>query len=92
MALNIDDVRTWCRERQVVARGVRRGADFTIRQDGTGDFNPEVHMPDIFHWEVYLGGNRYPCSPSDMERMVAGKMTLEEFVKVMTPREGRSAE
>lgn len=90
--MNIDDVQRLCRDRQIVARGVVRGADFTIRQDGTGSSTLQARVQDIFHWELQIAGIRYPCSPSDMERLVTGKITLEEFIKVMGPREGRSAE
>ena len=90
--MDMDDVQKWCRDRQVDARGVVRGADFTIRHDGTGSSTIHSRVQDIFHWELQIAGNRYPCSPSDMERLVRGKITLEDFVKAMTPREGRSAE
>jgi len=90
--MNMDDVQRLCRDRQVVARGIVRGAEFTIGHDGTESSAFDHRVQDIFHWEVHIAGNRYPCSPSDMERLVTGKMTLEEFVKVMGPREGRRAE
>ena len=89
--MNMDDVQRLCRDRQVVARGIVRGADFTIGHDGTAS-SGHSRLQDVFHWELHIAGTRYPCSPSDMERLVTGKMTLEEFVKVMGPREGRRAE
>ncbi|MGH7830125.1 MAG: hypothetical protein ACREP8_08090 [Candidatus Binatia bacterium] len=90
--MKIEEVEKWCRDHRVVARGVVRGAEFTISQDGTG--NSTVHSPvqDIFHWELHIAGSRYPCSPSDMERLVTGKMTVDDFVKIMGPREGRRSE
>jgi hypothetical protein len=37
-------------------------------------------MKDILHWELIAEGKRCPTSPSDMERLVTGKMTLEGFL------------
>jgi hypothetical protein len=33
----------------------------------------------LFHWDVRLSETQLAVSPSDMERMVNGKMTLEQF-------------
>jgi hypothetical protein len=33
----------------------------------------------LFHWDVQLSEIQLVVSPSDMERLVNGKMTLEQF-------------
>ncbi|HWP58042.1 MAG TPA: hypothetical protein VNL14_09160 [Candidatus Acidoferrales bacterium] len=77
--MTFEEIHAWCRANGADARGIVRGREFFIRHG-------EQRLPDglpslgeVFHWDLQVGGNRYPTSPSDMERLVTGKMTLEAF-------------
>jgi len=77
--MTFEQILTWCRNHSADARGIYRAKDLFIRQS-------DPHLPDnlpalreIFHWDVQLGDLQLVTSASDMERLVSGKMTLEEF-------------
>jgi hypothetical protein len=77
--MTFEQVLRWCRDNGADARGIYRARDFWIR--GSDDRLPD-HLPAIgalFHWDVQLSETQLAVSPSDMERMVNGKMTLEQF-------------
>jgi hypothetical protein len=78
--MTIDDVHAWCSAHRATARGFVRGREFTVG----GDKAPAESLKDVLHWELALEGVKYPTSTSDMERLVAGKLSAEEFVKLMT--------
>ena len=82
--MTIDDVQQWCQANGVDVRMIVRGADFPIRHDAKGSPASSPSMDDLLHWEVIDEGARCPTSPSDMERLVTGKMKLEDFVKRLT--------
>jgi hypothetical protein len=84
--MTFEQVHSWCRANRADARGISRGKEFFIRCNEAG---PPVDVPavgEVFHWDLQLGDKRYPTSPSDMDRLVSGKMTLEAFAG--TRREG----
>jgi hypothetical protein len=84
--MTFEQVHLWCRANGADARGISRGKEFFIRRNEAG---LPVNLPavgEVFHWDLQLGDNRYPTSPSDMERLVSGKMTLAAFAG--TRREG----
>jgi hypothetical protein len=84
--MTFDQIHAWCRTNGADARGIYRGREFCIRQ--TEDRLPAdlPSLSQVFHWDLQVGERRYPTSPSDMERLVTGKMTLDAFSG--TRREG----
>ncbi len=78
--MNIDDVQQWCQAKGVDAKMIVRGAEFSIRHDAQGSKASFPSMKDLLHWELIVEGKRCPTSPSDMERLVTGKMPLEGFL------------
>jgi hypothetical protein len=85
--MTIDDVHAWCRAHRATARGFVRGKEFTLG----GEKAPGESLKDVLHWELAIDGVKYPTSTSDMERLVAGKLSAADFVKLMT-RPPRTAE
>jgi hypothetical protein len=90
--MTVKEVYEWCRANRVDARGFVRGAEFSLSGGDRG--SPASHsLGDVLHWEVtVINGQSYPCSPSDMQRLVAGKISLENFVQVMSRAERRGGE
>jgi hypothetical protein len=77
--MNFEQVLQWCRDNAADARGIYRAKDFMIRRadDRLPDNLPP--MDALFHWDVRLENTQLAVSPSDMERLVSGKMTLDQF-------------
>jgi hypothetical protein len=76
--MTFEQVLQWCRNSGADARGIYRARDFWIRRsDRLPDDLPAIGA--LFHWDVRLSETQLAVSPSDMERMVNGKMTLEQF-------------
>jgi hypothetical protein len=82
--MNVEDIHAWCRAHRASARGFVRGREFTAG----GEMAPSESLKDVLHWELVLDGVKYPTSTSDMERLVSGKVSAADFVKLMarTPR------
>jgi len=79
--MTINDVQQWCREHTVDARAILRGADFSVRHDAPEGAAPPPPIQQVFHWELIVEGRKCPTSSSDMERLVTGKMALDDFVR-----------
>jgi hypothetical protein len=77
--MTFEEVHNWCRRSGVGARGIYRGKDFVIGRDEPLATGALPSIGEVFHWDVQIDGNHYPTSPSDMERLVAGTMSLETF-------------
>jgi hypothetical protein len=76
--MTFEQVLQWCHDNGADARGIYRARDFWIRRsDRLPDDLPAIGA--LFHWDVRLSDTQLAVSPSDMERMVNGKMTLEQF-------------
>ena len=86
--MTLDDVHAWCRAHGAMARGFVRGREFTVG----GDKAPTESLKDVLHWELAIDGVKYPTSTSDMERLVAGKMSVEQFVQIMSRTVRRGGE
>ena len=78
--MTIEDVQQWCKAKGVDAKMIVRGAEYPVSKDGKGSKGSLPSMKDLLHWELIAEGKRCPTSPSDMERLVTGKMTLEGFL------------
>ena len=85
--MTVNDVHAWCRARGATARGFVRGREFTAG----GDKAPAESLKGVLHWELALDGVKYPTSTSDMEKLVAGKLSVADFVRLMS-RPPRTAE
>jgi hypothetical protein len=73
------DVLEWCRRNQAEVRGIYRGKDVAI---SFKDTELPANLPDIgavFHWDVEMPGLSHYASASDFERIVTGRMTIEDF-------------
>ena len=81
--MNITEVQQWCRDNGVDARMILRGKDFVIRHDTERLQDSCPPLEDIFYWELFIEGKGYPSSPSDTERLVDGRLTLEEFSRLV---------
>ncbi len=84
--MTFEQVQGWCRANAADARGIARGKEFFIRRSETAlpfDLPP---VGEVFHWDLRVGDKHYPTSPSDMERLVSGTMSLDVFSG--TRREG----
>ena len=90
--MTLKEVQDWCRANRVDAHGFVRGGEFFLHQNDNGTPASQPTMGDILHWELTIGGQTCPSSTSDMERLVAGKIPLEGFVRNMTRRSGRGGE
>jgi hypothetical protein len=85
--MTFDEVLAWCRFNGADVRGVYRGNTVSIshRDQRLPDALPL--LSSIFHWDLKLSGLRHPVSASDLERLVTGKMTLEELKSTIRGRE-----
>ncbi|MGH7767547.1 MAG: hypothetical protein ACREQP_08850 [Candidatus Binatia bacterium] len=84
--MTIKEIQEWCRANKVDAHGYVRGGEFFIKQ---GDGSPQP-SGEVLHWELTINGQSCPSSTSDMERLVKGKIPLDDFVRIMTRRSGRA--
>ena len=88
--MTVKEVHEWCRANRIDARGFMRGSEFFLRHGENG--SPAQPSGEILHWQLTINGQNYPTSTSDLGRLITGKIGLEDFVKAMAPRPGRSAE
>jgi len=88
--MTVIEVHEWCRANRIDARGFVRGGEFFLRHGEDG--SSTAPSGEILHWQLTIDGENYPTSTSDLGRLMTGKIGLEDFVKAMTPRPGRSAE
>ena len=89
--MTVKDVQEWCRANRLDARGIIRGGEFFIRHAAEGASSTLPPVEQILHWDLHIGERRLPASPSDMERLVIGKISLEDLIQAMS-REGRRPE
>jgi hypothetical protein len=89
--MTVKDMQEWCKANRLDARGIVRGGEFFIRHatEETSANLPTAQQ--VLHWDLHIGERRLPASPSDMERLVTGKISLENLIQAMS-REGRRPE
>jgi hypothetical protein len=80
--MTYEKVFEWCRTHNADARGIYRAKDFLIRQSDQRLPENLPSMDQIFHWDVQIGEEHLAVSTSDMERLLQGTMTLEQFKSV----------
>ncbi len=73
------EVLNWCKQQKADVRAIGRNLEIPIshkdKQLGA-DLPP---MGKVLHWDLAIGDWSHYTSGSDMELMVAGKMTVEQF-------------
>jgi hypothetical protein len=89
--MTVKDVREWCKANGIDARGIIRGGEFFIRHASEETSSNLPTAQQVLHWDLHIGERRLPASPSDMERLVTGKIRLENLIQAMS-REGRGPE
>ena len=89
--MTVKDVQEWCKANQLDARGIIRGGEFFIRHAAEETSSGFPSAQQVLHWDLHIGDRRLPASPSDMERLVAGKISLDSLIQAMS-REGRRPE
>jgi hypothetical protein len=80
--MTFEEIQNWCRANRVKVRGIYRGKEIFIRGNGAPLPTDLPRLSEIFHWDLGIDDKHYPTSPSDMERLVAGKMTLDLFKSI----------
>ena len=77
--MTFEQVLAWCRANGADVRGIYRGKEIAVSHK---DQRLPATLPaigEIFHWDLKAGDIHHPASASDLERMVAGQMTLAGF-------------
>ena len=77
--MTFEQVLAWCRANGADVRGIYRGKEIAISHNDARLPDTLPAIGEIFHWDLEAGDIHHPASASDMERMVAGKLTLEGF-------------
>ena len=85
--MTLEEIQKWCQTYSVQARGIFRGGDFILTAEKLA--GGSTSLSDVLHWELSIGGKRYPTSTSDLERLISQRIRLEDFVKTTGSREGR---
>ncbi len=73
------DVLAWCKKEKADVRAIGRAMEIPIShkdQELPANLPP---MTKVMHWDLAIGDWSHYTSGSDMELMVAGKMTVDEF-------------
>jgi hypothetical protein len=73
------EVLDWCQKQKADVRAIGRAMEIPISHK---DKQLPAHLPPItkvLHWDLAIGDWSHYTSGSDMELMVAGKMTVDEF-------------
>jgi hypothetical protein len=81
------EVLSWCQKNRAEVRGIYRGKDISLSHK---DKNLPAMLPaigEIFHWDVQVGNLDHYVSSSDFERIVTGKLTVEQFKSTLRGRE-----
>jgi len=73
------EVLEWCKKHHADVRGISRGRDIAISHHDNALPAQLPSVDEIIHWDVEVGDWSHYTSGSDMERMVTGKMTIDEF-------------
>ena len=77
--MTFEQVLVWCRANGADVRGVYRGKDISISHADNRLPDTLPAIGEIFHWDLKVKDLHHPVSASDLERMVAGKLTIDAF-------------
>ena len=81
------DVLSWCQKNRAEVRGIYRGKDISLSHM---DQQLPATLPaigEIFHWDVQVADLDHYVSSSDFERIVTGKLTVDQFKGTLRGRE-----
>ena len=73
------EVLDWCKKHQADVRGIGRGKEISISHRDEQLPTNLPPMSAIMHWDLAIDDWSHYTSGSDMDLMVAGKMTVDEF-------------
>ena len=73
------DVFEWCKKNQADVRAIGRGLAIPISHKDKQLPADLPAMSAIMHWDLKIGPWSHYTSGSDMERIVTGTMTVDEF-------------
>lgn len=73
------EVLDWCKKQKADVRAIGRAMEVPISHNDSQLSANLPPMSKVMHWDLAIGGWSHYTSGSDMELMVAGKMTVEEF-------------
>ena len=73
------DVLEWCRKNRADVRGVYRGKDISLSHQDSALPASLPALSEIFHWDVEMPELNHYVSSSDFERIVTGRLTIDEF-------------
>ena len=77
--MTFNEVLDWCKKNQADVRGIGRGMEIPISYRDQQLPNNLPPMSKVMHWDLEIGEWSHYTSGSDMERIVTGQMTLDEF-------------
>lgn len=77
--MTVAEIHSWCRANQANVRGIQRGREFTIQGQVENLPADLPSLGEVFHWDLELDGHHYPVSPSDMERLLSGALTVDFY-------------
>ena len=73
------DVLDWCQKNRAEVRGIYRGKDISISFKDK-ELPPALpNIGAIFHWDVEMPELSHYVSGSDFDRIVTGRMTIDDF-------------
>jgi len=81
------DVLDWCKKNHADVRGVCRGKDISISYKDTALPSVLPSIGEIFHWDLEMADLNHYVSGSDFERIVTGKLTIDDFKSTLRVRE-----
>ena len=73
------EVFAWCKKNHADARAIGRAMAIPISHKDNQLPSTLPPMSTVMHWDLTIGEWSHYTSGSDMERIVTGKMTLEQF-------------
>ena len=85
--LTFEQVLAWCRTNRADVRGVYRGKDISLSHTDERLPDSLPAISEIFHWDLKVNDLHHPASASDLERMIAGKLTIAGFKTTIRLRE-----
>jgi hypothetical protein len=81
------DVLDWCKKNHADVRGVYRGKAISISYKDTALPSVLPSIGEIFHWDLEMANLNHYVSGSDFERIVTGKLTIDDFKSALRVRE-----
>jgi hypothetical protein len=85
--MTFGDVLQWCKENRACVRGIYRNKDVSLSYKDS-ELPPVLpQIGDVFHWDVKMEDFKHYVSGSDFERIVTGRLTIDDFKSTLRGRE-----